>query len=181
MNNEMTTDKPMSNEEVIEILKGIVFNSFDRTTPKERQALVLAFKSLEERPQGDLISREALKKQLKAKIDLDQDDEFTRGYNIGISACVELIDNAPTSPQCEWIPVSERLPEDRDWYLGQFKEPDTDFIGIPYICDYVGEVTKGTTNEGWILRHCTDVDNPSDYFRNLICVAWQPLPEPPEE
>ena len=45
---------------------------------------------------NDLISREALKKQLKAKIDLDQDDEFTRGYNIGISACVELIDNAPS-------------------------------------------------------------------------------------
>lgn len=47
MNNNMTTDKPMSNEEVIEVLKGIVFNSFDRTTPKERQALVLAFKTLE--------------------------------------------------------------------------------------------------------------------------------------
>ena len=83
--------------------------------------------------------------------------------------------------QGEWIPVSERLPENRDWYLGVFKEPDTDFIGIPYICDYVGKVTKGTTNEGWILRHCTDVDNVSDYFRNLICVAWQPLPEPYKE
>ena len=81
-------------------------------------------------------------------------------------------------PQGRWIPVSERLPENRDWYLGLFKEPDTDFIGIPYICDYVGEVTKGTTNEGWILRHCTDVDTVPDYFRNLICVAWQPLPEP---
>lgn len=80
--------------------------------------------------------------------------------------------------QDKWISVSERLPESRDWYLGLFKEPDTDFIGIPYICDYVGEVTKGTTNEGWILRHCTDVDAVPDYFRNLICVAWQPLPEP---
>ena len=88
-----------------------------------------------------------------------------------------LMDLRPR-PQGEWIPVSERLPNDRDWYLGIFKEPDTDFIGIPYICVYIGEVTKGTTNEGWILRHCTDVDNPSDYFRNLICVAWQPLPEP---
>lgn len=81
-------------------------------------------------------------------------------------------------PQGEWIPVSERLPDNRDWCLGLFKEPDTDFIGVPYICDYVGEVTKGTTNEGWILRHCTDVGMASDYFRNLICIAWQPLPEP---
>ena len=84
-------------------------------------------------------------------------------------------------PQGDWIPVSERLPERRDWYLGVFREPDTDFIGIPYICDYVGKVTKGTTNEGWILRHCTDVDNASDYFRNLICVAWKPLPKPYEK
>ena len=79
-----------------------------------------------------------------------------------------------------WIPVSEKLPEDRDWYLGVFKEPSTDFIGIPYICDYVGEITKGTTNEGWILRNCTDVDNAPDYFRNLICIAWKPLPKPYE-
>lgn len=46
MNNEMTTDN-MSNEEVIEVLKGIVFNSFDITTRKERQALDLAIKALE--------------------------------------------------------------------------------------------------------------------------------------
>ena len=54
MSNEMTTDN-MSNEEVIEVLKGIVFNSFDRTTAKERQALHLAIKALEERPQGEWI------------------------------------------------------------------------------------------------------------------------------
>lgn len=47
MNNELTTDN-MSNEEVIEVLKGIVFNGFDRTTRKERQALDLAIKALEE-------------------------------------------------------------------------------------------------------------------------------------
>lgn len=42
-------------EEVIEVLKGLVFGSFDRTTPKERQALDFAIKSLEERPQGDFV------------------------------------------------------------------------------------------------------------------------------
>ena len=55
MNNEMTTDN-MSNEEVIEVLKGIVFGGFDRTTRKERQALDLAIKALEERPQGEWIT-----------------------------------------------------------------------------------------------------------------------------
>lgn len=54
MNNEITTDN-MSNEEVIEVLKGLVFGSFDRTTRKERQALDLAIKALEERPHGKWI------------------------------------------------------------------------------------------------------------------------------
>lgn len=54
MNNNMTTDN-MSNEEVIEVLKGIVFGGFDRTTRKERQALALAIKALEARPQGKWI------------------------------------------------------------------------------------------------------------------------------
>ena len=54
MSNEMTTDN-MSNEEVIEVLKGIVFNGFDRTTAKERQALHLAIKALEEKTQGEWI------------------------------------------------------------------------------------------------------------------------------
>ena len=50
----MTTDN-MSNEEVIEVLKGIVFNGFDRTTRKERQALHIAIKALKERPQDEWI------------------------------------------------------------------------------------------------------------------------------
>ena len=65
MHNEMTTDN-MSNEEVIEVLKGIVFNSFDRTTPKERQALHLAIKSLKEKPQDiPIFNREVLEQVLK--------------------------------------------------------------------------------------------------------------------
>jgi hypothetical protein len=54
MSNEMTTDN-MSNEEVIETLKGIVFNGFDRTTRKERQALDLAIRVLTEKPQGEFV------------------------------------------------------------------------------------------------------------------------------
>jgi len=115
-------------------------------------------------------SRLALIEDIRKK-QMDADKAFLEGYERGKNE----------RPQGEWIPVSEGLPKDRDWYLGVFREPDepdTGFLGLPYICDYVGEVTKGTTNEGWILRHCTDVDNVPDYFRNLICVAWQPLPEP---
>lgn len=78
-----------------------------------------------------------------------------------------------------WIPVSEKLPNDRDWYLGIFKEADTGWINpLPFICDYVGTETKATTKEYWILRGFTDRDEHIDYYFNLECVAWMPLPQP---
>lgn len=93
----------------------------------------------------------------------------------------ELVDRAvltviPQEPR--WIPVSEKLPNDRDWYLGIFKEPDTGWINpLPFICDYVGRETKATTKEYWILRGFTDRDERIDYYFNLECVAWMPLPK----
>ena len=83
-------------------------------------------------------------------------------------------------PEPRWIPCSERLPEERDWYLGIFKEPDTGWINpIPFICDYLlGTKTKATTKEGWILKGHTDREEYIDYYFNLECVAWMPLPEP---
>ena len=79
-----------------------------------------------------------------------------------------------------WIPCSERLPEKRDWYLAVFKEPDTGFIGLPYIADYLmGNHTAYTTKDGWIIKDCTDrYDCESLYHKQLECIAWQPLPEP---
>ena len=47
MTNEMMT-KPMEMEEVIDTLKGLVFGTFDRTTAKEREALDMAIKALEQ-------------------------------------------------------------------------------------------------------------------------------------
>ena len=79
-----------------------------------------------------------------------------------------------------WIPCSERLPEERDWYLAVFEEVDTGFIGIPYIADYLmGSHTKFTTEDGWIVRNCSDrEDESAEYYKKLRCVAWQPLPQP---
>ena len=82
-----------------------------------------------------------------------------------------------------WIPCSERLPEERDWYLAVFEEVDTGFIGLPYIAEYLmGKHTIFTTEDGWIIHNCTDrEDVSSEYYKNLRCVAWQPLPEPFKE
>ena len=89
-----------------------------------------------------------------------------------------------------WIEASKELPKERDWYLGVFQEADTGWINpLPFICDYVGQVTLFTTKEGWILHNCTDnidtynctdnIDTYTDnYYKELKCVAWMPLPEP---
>ena len=97
-----------------------------------------------------------------------------------IRGCADRIRSLPSAQPVQWIPCSERLPEERDWYLGIFKEPDTGWINpIPFICDYLlGTKTKATTKEGWILKGHTDREEYIDYYFNLECVAWMPLPEP---
>ena len=77
MNNEMTTDKPMSTEEVIDILKGIVFGGFDRTTPKERQALTLAIKALEEPKQDKFECRIKIKDLISMLLEFDMNEKAT--------------------------------------------------------------------------------------------------------
>ena len=98
--------------------------------------------------------------------------------------CIETLELLPSvQPEPKYIPCSERLPEERDWYLGIFKEPDTGWINpLPFICDYLlGKKTKATTKEGWILRGFTDREEYIDYYFDLECVAWMPMPKPYKE
>ena len=85
----------------------------------------------------------------------------------------DIINNQPKIG--EWIPVSEGLPKERDWYLAVFRESDTGFILIPRVAEYVGRETKITTKDYWII---IDLSTPVEYIRNLECIAWQPQPEP---
>ena len=118
---------------------------------------------------GDLISRHAA-------IDVIEAGRLTK--LIEAEVAINGLRALPSAQQ--WIPCSERLPEERDWYLGIFKEPDTGWINpIPFICDYLlGTKTKATTKEGWILKGHTDREEYIDYYFNLECVAWMSLPEP---
>lgn len=115
-----------------------------------------------------------------SEIGLHDNSEVARyGATFRQHEIIDIIEGMLSAqPEQRWIPCSERLPNDRDWYLGIFKEPDTGWINpIPFICDYVGSETKATTKEYWILRGFTDRDERIDYYFNLECVAWMPLPE----
>ena len=125
----------------------------------------------------DLISRQAAIEAVRAYLS----DCCVEDGDYHASGIEYELNNLPSAqPEQRWIPCSERLPEERDWYLGIFKEPDTGWINpIPFICDYLlGTKTKATTKEGWILKGHTDREEYIDYYFNLECVAWMPLPEP---
>ena len=93
--------------------------------------------------------------------------------------CAKLIEYLSGQPQADkWIPCEERLPSDRDWYLAVFQEADTGFQLVPMIAEYIGSITKGTTEEGWSIAHCTDEDYAPEYYKKLKCVAWTKLPQP---
>ena len=73
-----------------------------------------------------------------------------------------------------WVPVKERLPEEREWYLAVFKEKDTGFQLIPRVADYIG---KGENK--WRI---IDEKGLCQEYRDILeCIAWMPLPEPYRE
>ena len=140
---------------------------------------------------NDLISREALKKAI--------DLEFEKADLSEYEACIcvtsiydKCIDNAPTveypfyaeayqtgfeegkneRPKGEWIPVSEKLPDDMQrvliWFeyyrYGDFNCMYQTY-GFGYVCD--GKWSPFINGEtGWQDAHV---------------IAWQPLPEPYEK
>lgn len=75
-----------------------------------------------------------------------------------------------------WVSCSERLPEERGWYLAVFQEGDSDFILVPRVADYIGEHTPFTTEEGWLIIDLEDDMN--SYYKKLKCLAWCELPAP---
>lgn len=128
---------------------------------------------------------EKLIDKLEEKAELNAIMGYMTAYDV-IKECIETVNqlaeeykDVSDTNVGKWIPVSEKLPEERDWYLAVFKEPYTGFVGLPYIADYLlGEHTAYTTKEGWIIKDCTDGKDSCEYFKELECVAWQPLPQP---
>lgn len=109
-------------------------------------------------------------------------------YNVGYSSYSlenviawrnECFDMVQANGDGDWIPVSEKMPEERDWYLAVFRETDTGYQLIPRVADFMNMPEKeNTTSDGWNI---IDLEKPKEYIKLLKCVAWMPLPEPYKE
>lgn len=121
-----------------------------------------------------MTNKEAIK-MLKSKMDghTDMSYEWVETVRLAINA-LELAD------KFNWIDANDRLPTERDWYLGIF-EDEFGTKTIPIVCDYIGEVTEATTIDGWILAHITNVSDCGDYYKKCRCCSWTYLPDPPKE
>ena len=76
----------------------------------------------------------------------------------------DMIEDAPTIN--EWIPCSERLPEDIDENLIEcYLVTDGFLIWMAYY----------KSNIGWVFAECTNSDKIIDWTE---IIAWQPLPQP---
>lgn len=121
-----------------------------------------------------MTNKEAIE-MLKSKMDGQTDTswEWTETVRLAINA-LELAD------KFNWIDANDRLPTERDWYLGIFKDEfGTKTISI--VCDYIGKVTEATTIDGWILGHITDVADCDDYYKKCRCYRWTYLLDQPKE
>ena len=81
----------------------------------------------------------------------------------------EFITDLPSvAPKQQWIPVSERLPEDTGWYLVTFKA----YGGG----DVVSELSYRKPENYW-----TDADISCKLLDNNEIVAWMPIPPKPDK
>lgn len=115
----------------------------------------------------------------------NEDDTFsaydnTYGITIHCETKEEQKEVIERLQSTNWIPVSEKMPDKRDWCLAVFRESDTEYQLIPRVAEFVNRPDdEHATADGW---HIIDFfEGVKEYIKLLKCVAWMPLPEPYKE
>ena len=82
----------------------------------------------------------------------------------------QTVEEMKAEPERRWIPVTEALPNNSDWVLGQIRETDSGYLWIPRVVEY-REIKDDWYEDsiGWLKK------NPDHAFE---VIAWMPLPEP---
>jgi len=141
----------------------------------------------------DLISRQAAIDALDFEIvhmtayrDGKNEGNPLAQYNKGLEDGKKAIENLPSAqPEQQWIPCSERLPEDIRPVIVTWKNTDPK----SYYQYIVGKHFTGTAcykNGKWYWYSSTTEDMLAEYGRYdseefdeaIECIAWMPLPEP---
>ena len=140
-------------------------NHTDDYGEESHTAMMMAIKALEKEPCEDTISRQAaidaldvLCQEHRYKIPgkIETYSQYNEAWQDALDRAEGAIFNLPSAqPEQQWIPCSERLPED-----------DDDVIITTGFEIYIGWFDAD--NHTWRLRN--------DYITSIV--AWMPLPEP---
>lgn len=108
--------------------------------------------------------------------------QFESGFNDGLNQALWEITHAPTlTPPNEWVSVEERLPEDE---ARQYIKDELDGIGYLYPC--LLTYKSPNTERIHVVRFYYDiiqkwfVNNGEELCEKGRCIAWMPLPAPPD-
>lgn len=133
---------------------------------------------------SDLISRQAVIEVIDAVFPVDpMKSEYAQGIACGAALAKTYVEQLPSAQQ--WIPCSERLPEDIRPVIVTWKNTDP----ASYYQYIVGKHFTGTAcyKDGkWYWYSSTTEDMLAEYGRYdseefdeaIECIAWMPLPEP---
>ena len=119
---------------------------------------LMAIQALEQQPSEDCISRA---QSLHACC-----DEWNKDYKAIMKSIRQLPSVTPQQPQ--WIPVSERLPEERNHYLITVK-----IDGMNGCKPYYEIQTSWYSDKQFVIEYIGD-----GLVARRSVVAWMPLPEP---
>jgi len=131
------------------------------------EALDMAIAALKAEPCGDAVSREAMLNGLASIAKAKAKSDAQKSLMGRIMFFTEQL--PPVTPKQRWIPVSERLPENRNLVL---------------VTTYWHETYQVMVGSYWGngVWWCAPWNNTSrEHLKMLNAVAWMPLPEPYKE
>lgn len=140
----------MTKEEALVKVKGYLTDYLSLEDADEIDEIIEALK---QQPCEDCISRQAALDAIQ-KLNIPEDMCV---FEIMSHIEVEIAILPPVAPKVEWIPVTERLPEEHKWVLCSCRASIYEVLML--------------TNMGW-------EDGYDKVYMQGFVVAWMPLPQP---